>query len=103
MNRPLGQFSSYVLKSVCPSGMETSWPKGEPEDLKPTFSYMYKYIIPFTPCVAQSKPLFILSMVKGRGGYWTLFRFELPACYHQNLGIYLEVFFRNFSAKKSLF
>jgi hypothetical protein len=31
------------------------------------------------------------------GGYWGLFRFELPACYHPNLGIFKGVWlFQNF-------
>ena len=34
------------------------------------------------------------------GGYRALFRFELPACYHPNLGIFKDVWlFQNFCVK----
>ena len=36
-----------------------------------------------------------------RGGYWALFRFELPACYHPNLGIFGGVWlFQKFFCQK---
>ena len=36
-------------------------------------------------------------------GYWALFKFELPACYHSNLGIFWDVwlFQKKISSKKT--
>ena len=43
------------------------------------------------------------SLTRGRvsGGYWALFRFKLPACYHPNLGIFWGVWlFKKFFCQK---